>query len=92
MYSQKTIQIFFSLVLVIINGNWGQWTDTTTCTKTCGSGTLTRTRLCNDPAPLNNGLQCAVESGGSALVETFTIQCNTQACSCTYAIFKIAFY
>ena len=64
-----------------MNGNWGQWTDVGTCTKTCGSGTVTKRRECNNPAPSNGGKQCDDTSGNAKMVETLASQaCNTQAC------------
>ena len=43
----------------VINGHWGRWTAYTTCTATCGQGTRTRTRLCDDPTPQRGGNKCA---------------------------------
>ena len=50
----------------IVNGGWSAWS---TCSKTCGSGTQTRT--CTSPAPSN---------GGSLCVGVTSQACNTQAC------------
>ena len=67
--------------IILGDGNWGQWTDASVCTKTCGSGTMTRTRSCNSPAPSINGLKCVDGSGAKSLTETLQNQpCNTQAC------------
>ena len=44
-----------------LDGNWGSWTPWTRCSQTCGiSGgtTLRRTRLCNQPPPMNGGKHC----------------------------------
>ena len=41
-----------------MHGNWGTWTSWTSCGVTCGSGTQTRNRYCNSPAPAYGGLQC----------------------------------
>ena len=72
-----------------VNGNWGQWADTTTCTKTCGSGTLTRLRTCSNPAPSNGGQSCLKLDGVTrASTETQTNHaCNTQACIGKLSIF-----
>jgi len=47
--------------------NWGNWT---TCSKTCGNGTQTRTRTIVSPA----------QFGGSCVSTSETQSCNTQCC------------
>ncbi|XP_076472602.1 hemicentin-1-like [Babylonia areolata] len=56
-----------------VNGNWGSWGSWGGCTKTCGTGTKTRTRACDNPAPSNGGSDCS----GSG---TDSSNCNTQGC------------
>ncbi|XP_041365646.1 SCO-spondin-like [Gigantopelta aegis] len=45
-----------------VDGVWSAWTveSTSTCSRTCGTGTwtVTRTRRCNNPAPANGGNVC----------------------------------
>ncbi|CAI5784843.1 disintegrin and metalloproteinase with thrombospondin motifs 3 [Podarcis lilfordi] len=41
------------------DGSWGAWTKFGSCSRTCGTGVRFRTRLCNNPAPLNGGQDCA---------------------------------
>ncbi|XP_078371948.1 uncharacterized protein LOC144655560 isoform X2 [Oculina patagonica] len=45
-----------------IAGHWGHWSPWTACSVTCGYGTHTRTRTCNDPAPKNGGKDCRGDS------------------------------
>jgi hypothetical protein len=56
-----------------VDGNWSEWVNSTTCTVTCGGGSLTQTRTCTNPTPANGGLGCA----GS---NEQTVDCNTQPC------------
>ena len=56
-----------------VHGNWNNWTSWTACNVTCGGGTQIRDRLCNDPAPANNGTDCVGGASESA-------ECNTQGC------------
>jgi hypothetical protein len=57
-----------------INGNWGAWGAWGTCSVTCGGGSQSRSRACDNPAPQNGGAFC---SGNSAETQS----CNTAACS-----------
>jgi len=45
--------------------NWGPWGSWTGCSRTCGTGTKTRSRTCTNPAPSNDGLQCHGYKDGS---------------------------
>ena len=45
-----------------LDGEWGPWTPWTQCSQTCGisgGSILSRTRLCNQPPPMNGGKPCA---------------------------------
>ena len=59
----------------LVDGGYSAWTDWSadTCTATCGTGTQTRIRLCNDPAPANGGLACIGADSEAR-------DCNTDAC------------
>ena len=56
----------------IVDGQWSDWV--TECSKTCGGGTWSITRQCNNPEPSCGGKQC--EGMGN-----FTYPgCNQQIC------------
>lgn len=53
-----------------VNGAMGPWSDWSTCSVTCGTGTRVRMRTCNNPKPENGGLPCTdstVENGVCSL-------------------------
>ncbi|XP_052679403.1 coadhesin-like isoform X3 [Crassostrea angulata] len=56
-----------------IDGGWSTWSGYGSCSKTCGTGTQSRSRTCTNPAPAYNGLSCS----GSA---TSSQNCNTHNC------------
>uniref|UniRef100_A0A7M5XCX9 SUEL-type lectin domain-containing protein n=1 Tax=Clytia hemisphaerica TaxID=252671 RepID=A0A7M5XCX9_9CNID len=56
-----------------VNGRYGNWTSFRSCTKSCGGGSQSRSRSCNNPAPKYGGKACV----GSA---TDSRACNTQNC------------
>ncbi len=55
------------------DGNWGAWSSFGACSATCGGGTQTHTRICNNPSPANGGATCVGSTSESTA-------CNTQAC------------
>ncbi|KAL4216796.1 hypothetical protein ACF0H5_024517 [Mactra antiquata] len=41
-----------------VDGGWGSWLPFSHCSHTCGTGTKSRLRYCNNPQPSNGGKQC----------------------------------
>nr|XP_014344645.1 PREDICTED: hemicentin-1 [Latimeria chalumnae] len=56
-----------------VSGNWGSWLPWGPCSETCGKGTQTRLRLCNNPPPSFDGARC---DG----LDTQTQVCNERRC------------
>ena len=50
------------LLSFAVNGNWGEWSSFSRCSVTCGEGTQTKTRTCNNPDPQYGGADCEGES------------------------------
>ncbi|XP_065911543.1 scavenger receptor cysteine-rich domain superfamily protein-like [Dysidea avara] len=40
-----------------VNGGWSSWTSSS-CSKTCGNGSMRKHRTCNNPTPKNGGRPC----------------------------------
>lgn len=72
--------IFFCLFAV--HGNWNEWSEFTTCDKTCGEASKTRSRVCNNPPAEHGGLEClmtgTIDTRGKE--ETETEDCNNPVC------------
>ncbi|XP_005919642.1 A disintegrin and metalloproteinase with thrombospondin motifs 14 isoform X2 [Haplochromis burtoni] len=63
------------------DGSWSSWSKFGSCSRTCGGGIRSRSRLCNNPAPAYGGRDCP----GSA----FDYQmCNTEECAGPYEDFR----
>ena len=62
----------------VVHGNWGSWQSWSQCSMTCGGGSQSASRRCNNPAPGVGGRQCSGQA-------TKTQGCNTQACPTTPA-------
>ncbi|MDP3800438.1 MAG: hypothetical protein Q8Q90_03385 [bacterium] len=55
------------------NATWSGWTDSSSCTQSCGGGTKTQSRTCQGTASCGGTNYCTGSS-------TQTVSCNTQAC------------
>ena len=52
-----------ALIQCPINGVWSEWAQWSACSVTCGdTGKIDRSRACDSPGPLYNGLPCNKES------------------------------
>ncbi|XP_059158286.1 sushi, von Willebrand factor type A, EGF and pentraxin domain-containing protein 1-like, partial [Physella acuta] len=61
----------------IIDGSWGNWAEWSECSVTCESGTRSRTRECDSPAPRDGGEACRGHS------QEYTI-CVTSCTNCLW--------
>ncbi|XP_059154874.1 sushi, von Willebrand factor type A, EGF and pentraxin domain-containing protein 1-like [Physella acuta] len=61
----------------IVNGEWGSWSQWSSCSVTCGSGVKSRLRYCDSPMPENGGDFC---KGSQAETEI----CNTGCEDCKW--------
>jgi len=59
-----------------VDGEWGDWSSFSSCSKSCGSGWKYRTRECDNPAPSDGGENCL----GFPLLSVNGARCNTKAC------------
>jgi hypothetical protein len=54
----KFIEIDLNHSNVLVDGNWAQWSDWTSCDVTCGNGSQSRFRTCTNPTQTANGRFC----------------------------------
>ncbi|CAH1795921.1 unnamed protein product, partial [Owenia fusiformis] len=63
-----------------VDGGWGALSNYGTCSKSCGGGTKTATKECNNPIPFGGGQECLLPDGTRGTSYTETAECNTEAC------------
>ena len=68
----KDLEEFCSQVIKLINsilstvdGGWGPWVEWSLCSSSCGLGTQTRFRYCDNPSPAYGGRACTGPRLGS---------------------------
>ena len=66
-----------------VDGGYSSWSAWNACTVSCGGGTRTRTRACNNPAPRNGGKTCSARGLGN---DKETQACNKQGCPGEYDV------
>lgn len=72
-YNFVTWILVLKSFLLTVDGNWGSWGSYGACSVTCASGTKSRSRSCNNPAPAGGGSNCVGSSTSSAT-------CTLSAC------------
>jgi len=58
MQPRPRLQYSCDFCCILVDGGFGVWGVFTPCSETCGKGTKSRTRKCNNPAPKNGGDEC----------------------------------
>ena len=57
-YIAVQTMVYCSEVYFSADGAWSAWTTWSACDVTCQNGTKTRSRACDNPAPVNGGATC----------------------------------
>ena len=70
---ENRFYIAVSLCFSTVPGNWSSWGAWSNCSETCGNGTSTRTRTCDNPAPAYGGEDCV--GAGSMTQDCFEKPC-----------------
>ena len=64
-------------IFLTVNGKFGEWGEFGPCSVSCGDGTKTRERSCDNPLPKYGGANCQGESKE-------TKPCNDKPCPGNY--------
>lgn len=71
-------------IYISVNGSWAVWSTWTSCSHTCGTGVRHRNRLCNNPLPVANGLECLKKDGAYNKSEEESESCFIMTCLGTH--------
>ncbi|XP_078578186.1 mucin-like protein [Branchiostoma floridae x Branchiostoma japonicum] len=66
-----------------VDGGWSDWGAWSACSVTCGNGTETRERTCNNPAPANGGAGCVGETHDTRACNTGMFCSGNSGYTCT---------
>ena len=69
----------FSIALISVDGEWGQWSPWSKCTAACNGGKRSRHHFCDSPSPAHGGKDCV----GSRHEDG---QCNTEICPSKFRV------
>ena len=75
LYLCSTILVMF-VGSTAVNGGYTEWSEWSSCSKSCGEGLQKQTRSCTNPPPANGGTDCS--RLGKA---TKTKRCNIRSCT-----------
>ena len=67
---------------ILVNGGYSSWSSWGSCSKSCGTGSQSKSRSCNNPAPQHGGASC---SGSSSATQN----CNTHNCPSKLSYFSL---
>ncbi len=70
----KYLDVQYDCIPPPVNGGWSAWNDWSSCSRSCGTGSQSRWRSCDHPAPANGGSDCSGPSNQ-------TDSCSMQACT-----------
>lgn len=48
----------YCISVCVVDGGWSNWTEWSLCSVSCEVGSQVRTRVCDNPAPAYDGVDC----------------------------------
>ena len=88
-YSLQTNQ-YIDVYLYAVDGTWNDWGDWEDCPISCGGGTHSRSRTCNEPTCNSVIDECGAACAADGSSDTETEDCNTQECPSKFNKFSQA--
>ena len=61
---------FSNYCILPVDGHWNRWSAWNCCSNSCGTGTRSRVRVCDDPPPANGGQSCPTDEEGDMQTES----------------------
>lgn len=80
-----SLDCILTFVSFTVDGGFGLWSSWTACSKTCGTGSQSRSRPCNNPTPTGGGQNCTGDSSQAK-------SCKIKSCPGEEFLLCVSFY
>ncbi|XP_022795623.1 uncharacterized protein LOC111334195 isoform X1 [Stylophora pistillata] len=71
-----------------VHGNYSSWSNFSRCSKSCGHGTMVRTRNCSNPTPKHGGKNCSLLGHSKEVRSCNAFPCPVHGCYSTWSNFS----
>ena len=72
-----------------VNGSYSKWSNFSLCSKSCGNGTMVRTRTCTNPEPKHGGRNCSLFGPSKEIKSCNIFPCPIHGNFSSWSVFSV---
>ncbi|XP_068688561.1 uncharacterized protein [Montipora foliosa] len=72
-----------------VHGNYSTWSNFSSCSKSCGNGSMERQRNCSNPEPKHGGKDCSILGASKEIKSCNEFPCPIHASFSSWSIFSV---